>query len=338
MTRLKTECNKMAREAVLQGDRYLGQKDYRGASVFYLKASRLGSKEGNKKYRQMQELLGDSDLVNPEQYAKNQKKSQIVIERPKMAVPLSIPSEDNRMLVEDRSKLQQKTIEQQDKKTAEKPKTEKDQDNNADELLKRALESEAKGNKKEAFQLLRKAADGGSELARAKVGQRYLKLAVRYLGRQAAFEKLEEKITPPRKEDKTDASSGDKLHFRHQRNRIAELNGCGDMAETETSVLHAAKAEEKTWIGEEKKSCPLPPPQIIIQELVRYVTYWWGNDCLPEMILVDGQKPVTCEFSLQTGHEFCTETIIWQAVFADEPSWRHIFTLIFRKLFSIFRK
>lgn len=79
-------------------------------------------------------------------------------------------------------------------------------------------------------------------------------------------------------------------------------------------------------------------PQVIIQEIVRYVTYWWGNDCLPEMILVDGKKTVTCEFSLQTGHEFCTETIIWQADFADEPSWRHIFTLIFRKLFSIFRK
>lgn len=337
MTRLKTECNKMAREAVLQGDRYLGQKDYRGASVFYLKASRLGSKEGNKKYRQMQELLGDSDLVNPEQYAKNQKKSQIVIERPKMAVPLSIPSEDNRMLVEDRSKLQQKTIEQQDKKTAESQRQRKTKTTNADELLKRALESEARGNKREAFQLLKKAVDYGSEIAKAKFGQRYLKLAVRYLGRQAAFEKLEGKITPPRKEDKTDASSGDKLHFRHQRNRIAELNGCGDMAETETSVLHTAKAEGKTWVGNENENNS-PQTEFIIQELVRYVTYWWGNDCLPELILINGQKPVTCEFSLQTGHEFCTETIIWQADFADEPSWRHIFTLLFRKLFSIFRK
>lgn len=108
MTRLKTECNKMARDAVLQGERYLGQKNYRGAFVFYPKASQLGSKEGNKKCRQMQELLGDADLVNPEQYAKNQKRNRVTLETPKIQPCLSIPTEDNRKFIEDRSKLQHK--------------------------------------------------------------------------------------------------------------------------------------------------------------------------------------------------------------------------------------
>lgn len=356
----------MAREAVLQGDRYFGQRDYRGASVFYLKASQLGSKEGNKKYRQTQELLGDPDLVNPEQYAKNQKKGQVAIEKPKMTTPLSIPSEESRTLIEDRSKPQQKTKAQQGKqnKTAEKPKNEKVLSDNADELLKRALESEAKGNKREAFRLLREAADGGSEIAKSKVGQRYLKLAVRYLGRQAAFEQLGEKITPQQKDNKEKVSAAPKLHFRHQRNRKAELNGCGDMAETETSVLHAAKAEKKTWVGEEKKGNSLPP-QVIIQELVRYVNYWTGNDCLPELILVDRQEPVSCESPLQSGHGFSAERVVctWPENFtavtpkeevprpadaevADvqpredvckQCRWG-ICTPFFRKLFSIFRK
>lgn len=315
------------------------QKEWKDAWYYYTIASREKSAEGTRGVERMLRKLNDQDIIDSAGIIRDRRIDSAPTEKPKMSASLSIPSEETRTLIEDRSKTQQKPKAQQmvQNITAEKPKTEKSHGDNVNELLKRAQESEAKGNKKEAFQLLRKAADGGSELARAKIGQRYLKLAVRYLGRQAAFEKLEEKITPPRKEDKTDASSGDKLHFRHQRNRIAELNGCGDMAETETSVLHTAKAEGKTWVGNENENNS-PQTEFIIQEIVRYVTYWWGNDCLPEMILVDGQKPVTCEFSLQTGHEFCTETIIWQADFVDEPSWRHIFTLIFRKLFSIFRK
>ena len=116
MKNRKTEYCKMAREAVLQGDRYFGQRDYRGASVFYLKASQLGSKEGNKKYRQVQELLGDSDLVNPAQYAKNQKKNYVTMESPKMKASLSIPSDGARILIPDHSRLQQVPREQKEKK------------------------------------------------------------------------------------------------------------------------------------------------------------------------------------------------------------------------------
>lgn len=109
---------------------------------------------------------------------------------------------------------------------------------------------------------------------------------------------------------------------------------------------------------------PVDEPQVIIQELVRYVNYWTGNDCLPELMLVDRQEPVSCESPLQSGHGFSAEPIIRQADFAEisareeetsrneadvtsdvptkdnvcELSWRHIFTLIIRKLFSIFRK
>lgn len=104
--------------------------------------------------------------------------------------------------------------------------------------------------------------------------------------------------------------------------------------------------------------------QVIIQELVRHVTYWSGNDCLPELIRVDRQEPEACECPMQSGHEFSAESIVWTEDFTEvlpreeespqneaedasdelpeedvvEPSWGDIFALIFRKLFSIFRK
>ena len=142
----------MAQEAVREGDCYFGQRNYEGSSVFYLKASQLGSKEGNKKYRQVQEILGDSDLVNHELYAKNLKNRQHPIEKAKLHRPLSIPSAETRILIEERKTPQQKPKTQQ-KKTEEKPKPENFHGNNVEELLKKAQELETKGNKKEAFQL-----------------------------------------------------------------------------------------------------------------------------------------------------------------------------------------
>lgn len=355
MKNRKTEYCKMAREAVLQGDRYFGQRDYRGASVFYLKASQLGSKEGNKKYRQVQELLGDSDLVNPAQYAKNQKKNYVTMESPKMKASLSMPSDGARILIEERTPSQQKPKTQQ-KKTEEKPKPENSHGNNVEELLKKAQELETKGNKKEAFQLTKKAADNGHPEARAKVGQWYLERALRYLGQQSILEKLEEKNPPQKKADKSESSVAPKPHFRHQRNRIAELNGCGDMPETETSDLHAEQAGETTWVGAAQKNNP-STPEVIIQEVVRYVTYWWGSDCLPPLICIDRQEPEACECPMKSGQEFSAEGIVWQeippAVATEEASRlmkakeeeqqpKHgcmgILFLIFKKLFSIFRK
>lgn len=356
MKNRKTEYCKMAREAVLQGDRYFGQRDYRGASVFYLKASQLGSKEGNKKYRQVQELLGDSDLVNPAQYAKNQKKNYVTMESPKMKASLSIPSDGTRILISDHSRLQQVPREKKEKKnkTAEKSENENAHIDNADELLGKALELETKGKKKDALQLFRQAADNGSEIAKAKIGQWHLERAIKYLGRDVAFEKLGAKVTSSRKDDKTETSAALKPHFRHQRNRIADLNGCGDMAETETSVLHAEKAEETTWVGEEKIDNP-PPPEVIIQEIVRYVAYWSGTDCLPKLICVDCPEPDVWERTTKSGHEFSAEGIVWQeippAVATEEASRlmkakeeeqqpKHgcmgILFLIFKKLFSFF--
>lgn len=361
MKNRKTEYCKMAREAVLQGDRYFGQRDYRGASVFYLKASQLGSKEGNKKYRQVQELLGDSDLVNPAQYAKNQKKNYVTLESPKMKASLSIPSEEPRTLIEDCGWSQQEPRKQQEKqnKTVEKPKIEKEQGNNADELLKKAQELETKGKKKESFLLLKKAADCGSERAKAELGQKYLKLAIKYLGRDVAFEMLGAKVTSSRKDDKTETSTALKPHFRHQRNRIAELNGCGDMAETETSVLHAEKAEETTWVGEEKKDNP-PPPEVIIQEIVRYVAYWSGTDCLPNLMFVDCPEPELWKCTMKSGHEFSETSVMMlvdctavtrkeeaplpmpseekQKEQASKPSIKDSFYRVFRNIFTIFKR
>lgn len=361
MTRLKTECNKMAREAVLQGDRYLGQKNYRGAFVFYLKASQLGSKEGNKKCRQMQELLGDSDLVNPEQYAKNQKRNQVALETPKIQPSFSIPTEENRKLIEDRSKLQHKVdVSQKEtnkqQRAKDKPNTTCNRDTmpqSSDVLSSWSEKAEAgdvvaqvqlakelrkQGKKKDSNGWWKKAADNGNPDAKAKVGQWYLERAFKYLGKKAVLRQLEEKITSQHVINKTEEGVAPKQHFRHQRNRIAELSGCGDTEGTETSVLHSVKVVKKTWVGKEKKDKSPLPPQVIIQELVRYVNYWSGNDCLPTMIRVDRQEPVSCECYLPTGHEFSAEPIIWREDFADEPCWRHIFTLIFRKLFSIFYK
>lgn len=361
MKNRKTEYCKMAREAVLQGDRYFGQRDYRGASVFYLKASQLGSKEGNKKYRQVQELLGDSDLVNPAQYAKNQKKNYVTMESPKMKASLSIPSDGARILIPDHSRLQQVPREQKEKKnkTAEKSENENAHIDNADELLGKALELETKGKKKESFLLLKKAADCGSERAKAELGQKYLKLAIKYLGRDVAFEKLGAKVTSSRKDDKTETSTALKPHFRHQRNRIADLNGCGDMAETETSVLHVEKAEETTWVGEEKKDNP-PPPEVIIQEIVRYVAYWSRTDCLPKLICVDCPEPELWKCTMQSGHEFSETSVMMlvdctavtrkeeaplpmpseekQKEQASKPSIKDSFYRVFRNIFTIFKR
>lgn len=105
-------------------------------------------------------------------------------------------------------------------------------------------------------------------------------------------------------------------------------------------------------------------PQVIIQEVVRHVTYWSGNDCLPELIRVDCPEPEVWEFPRKNGQEFSAESIVWTEDFTEvlpreeespqneaedasdklpredvgEPSWGDIFVLIFRKLFSIFRK
>lgn len=354
-----------AREALEKAYALEHQQQYEKAKLYFTIASREKSAEGTRGVERMLRKLKDQDIIDSVGIIRDRRKDSVPLEKPKMTAPLSIPSEETRTLIEDRSKPQQKNKAQQEKqnKTAEKPRNEKAHGDNADELLKRAQESEVKGNKKEAFQLFRKAADYGSEIAKSKVGQRYLKLAVRYLGRQAAFEKLGEKIPPQQKDDKAKVSTAPKLHFLHQRNRIAELNGCGDMAETETSVLYAAKAEEKTWVGEEKKSSP-PPPQVIIQEIVRYVAYWSGEGCMPTCVFGVWEDEESYGFSLQTGHEFCAESIIRQTDFAEisareeetsrneadvtsdvptkddvcELSWKHIFTLIYRKLFTIFRK
>lgn len=104
--------------------------------------------------------------------------------------------------------------------------------------------------------------------------------------------------------------------------------------------------------------------QVIIQEVVRHVTYWSGNDCLPELIRVDCPEPKVWEFTRKNGQEFSAESIVWTEDFTEvlpreeespqneaedasdklpredvgEPSWGDIFALIFRKLFSIFRK
>lgn len=374
MKNRKTEYCKMAREAVLQGDRYFGQRDYRGASVFYLKASQLGSKEGNKKYRQVQELLGDSDLVNPAQYAKNQKKNYVTMESPKMKASLSIPSEEQRTLIEDRSKLQQKPKVQQKKSNRSERKTKEQTDNKTGkemqtdsvlaELQKKAKagDTDAQVTLAKEFEKLKKrseantwwkqAADNGHPEARAKIGQWYLERALKYLGQQSILEKLEEKNPHQLKADKPESSVAPKPHFRHQRNMVYELNGCGDMAETETSVLHAEEAKETTWVGDEEKDNPLPP-QVIIQEIVRHVAYWSGNDCLPPLICIDRQETEACECPLQSGHKFSAEGIVWQvippAVATEEASRlmkakeeeqqpKHgcmgILFLIFKKLFS----
>lgn len=358
MAKVKTtNFNRSAKEAEQEGDKYFRIGDNRGAYIFYRKASSLGSESANRKFRRVQELLGDDDLVNPEAYAKNQQEKQQPVNKPKIASSISIPSEEPRTLIEDRSKLQQKPKEQHKKKAEEKPKREQTLSNKTEELLKKAQELEAKGNKKEAFQLLRKAADGGSEQAKTKVGQRYLNLAVKYLGRQTAFEKLEETIPPPRKEDKPKASVVPKSHFRHQRNMVSELDGYGDMAETETSVLHAEEAKEATWVGDTEKNNP-PSPEVIIQEMVRHVTYWSGNDCLPKLIIVAGSALEACEFTRESGHEFSTESIFRQVIppavateeevprlmeaEEEEQQQQHgcmgMLFLPFRKLFTIFRR
>lgn len=361
MKNRKTEYCKMAREAVLQGDRYFGQRDYRGASVFYLKASQLGSKEGNKKYRQVQELLGDSDLVNPAQYAKNQKKNYVTMESPKMKASLSIPSDGTRILIPDHSRLQQVPREQKEKKnkTAEKSENENAHIDNADELLGKALELETKGKKKDALQLFRQAADNGSEIAKAKIGQWHLERALKYLGQRSILERWEEKIPFLSKIDNAKVSSAHKPSFRYQRNRIADLNGCGDMAETETSVLHAEQAEETTWVGEEKKDNP-PPPEVIIQEIVRYVTYWWGDDCLPELIRVDCPEAEVWECTSKSGQEFSETSVMMlvdctavtrkeeaplpmpseekQKEQASKPSIKDSFYRVFRNIFPIFKR
>lgn len=354
-----------AREALEKAYALEHQQQYEKAKLYFTIASREKSAEGTRGVERMLRKMKDQDIIDSAGIIRDRRKDCAPIEKPKMTAPLSIPSEEPRTLIEDLSKPQQKTKAQQvvQNITAEKPRNEKGISDNADELLKRAQESEAKGNKREAFQLFKKAADCGSDIAKAKIGKKYLKLAIRYLGHEAVFEKLEEKNTPPRKECKNDTSNGNKLHFRHQRNRIAELSGCGDTEETETSVLHSVKAEEKTWVGNEKKNST-PPPHVIIQELIRYVNYWSGSDCLPHLILVDRQEPVSYERALQTGHEFCTEAIIWQANFAESPAREEdaprnetedvpeeaskedvcqqcrwgICTQFFRKLFSIFRK
>lgn len=81
-------------------------------------------------------------------------------------------------------------------------------------------------------------------------------------------------------------------------------------------------------------------PQVIIQEMVRHVTYWSGNDCLPELIIVAGSAPEACEFTRESGHEFSTECTTQQADFSSEPelSFMALLSLPFKKLFTIFRR
>lgn len=347
-----------AREALEKARVLERQKKWKDAWYYYTIASREKSSEGTRGVERMLRKLEDHDIIDSSGIIRDRQKANAPTEMPKMTRPLSIPSEEPRTLIEDCAWSQQEPRKQQEKqnKTVEKPKIEKEQGNNTDELLKKAQELETKGKKKESFLLLKKAADCGSERAKAELGQKYLKLAIKYLGRDVAFEKLGAKVTSSRKDDKTETSTALKPHFRHQRNRIAELNGCGDTPKTETSVLHAEKAEETTWVGAAQKNNP-PPPEVIIQEVVRHVTYWSGNDCLPELIRVDRQEPEACECPMQSGHEFSAEGIVWleipPAVATEEASRlmkakeeeqqpKHgcmgILFLIFKKLFSIFRK
>lgn len=374
-----------AREALKKARVLESQEKWEDAWYYYTIASREKSSEGTRGVERMLRKLKDSDIIDSSKIIRDRREANTPIEKPKMTTPLSIPSEEPRILIEDRSKLQQKPKVQQKKlnKSARKTKEQTDNkngkemqtDNELTELQKTAeagdtdaqvtlaKELEKRKKRSEANTWWKQAADNGHPEAREKVGQWYLERALRYLGQQSVLEKLERKITPPRKGNKTETLTAPQPHFRHQRNMFSELNGCGDMAETETSVLHTAKAEGKTWVGNENENNS-PQTEFIIQEVVRHVTYWSGNDCLPELIRVDCPEPEVWEFPRKNGQEFSAESIVWTEDFTEvlpreeespqneaedasdklpredvgEPSWGDIFALIFRKLFSIFRK
>ena len=101
-------------------------------------------------------------------------------------------------------------------------------------------------------------------------------------------------------------------------------------------------------------------PQVVIQEIVRHVTYWTGNDCLPELIRVDYPEQEVCECTTKSGQEF-SETVVKMQVDCSnvtpgeeapmqmaseenlkeqalELSLKEILTQLIRKLVSIFRK
>ncbi len=354
------------------------QKKWKDAWYYYTIASREKSSEGTRGVERMLRKLEDHDIIDSSEIIRDRREANTPTEKPRIVPSISIPSEEQRTLIEDRSKLQQKPKVQQKKSNRSERKTKEQTDNKTGkemqtdsvltELQKKAKagDTDAQVTLAKEFEKLKKrseantwwkqAADNGHPEARAKVGQWYLERALRYLGQQSILEKLEEKNPPQKKADKSESSVAPKPLFRHQRNMIAELNGCGDMAETETSDLHAEETKELTWIGDEKKNNP-PPPEAIIQEVVRHVTYWWGSDCLPPLICIDRQEPEVWECTSKSGHEFSAEGIVWQeippAVATEEASRlmkakeeeqqpKHgcmgILFLIFKKLFSFFCK
>ena len=355
------------------------QKKWKDAWYYYTIASREKSSEGTRGVERMLRKLEDHDIIDSSEIIRDRREANTPTEKPKIVPSISIPPEEPRTLIEDRSKLQQKPKVQQKKSNSSERKTKEQTDNKSGkemqtdnvlaELQKKAKagDTDAQVTLAKEFEKLKKrseanaywkqAADNGHPEARAKVGQWYLERALKYLGQQSILEKLEEKIPHQQKAGKPESSVAPKPHFRHQRNMVSELNGCGDMAETETSVLHAEEAKETTWVGDEGKDNP-PPPHVIIQEIVRHVTYWSGSDCLPTLIRIDRQETEACECPLQSGHEFSTESIVWQeippTVATEEEAPRlmkaeeveqqqqhgcmGILFLPFKKLFTIFRR
>lgn len=311
------------------------QKKWKDAWYYYIIASREKSSEGTRGVERMLRKLEDHDIIDSSEIIRDRREANTPTEKPKIVPSISVPSEEPRILIEDRSKLQQKPKVQQKKlnKSARKTKEQTDNkngkemqtDNELTELQKTAeagdtdaqvtlaKELEKRKKRSEANTWWKQAADNGHPEARAKIGQWYLERALKYLGQQSILEKLEEKNPHQLKADKPESSVAPKPHFRHQRNMVSELDGCGDMAETETSVLHAEEAKETTWVGDEEKDNPLPS-QVIIQEIVRHVAYWSGNDCLPPLICIDRQETEACECPLQSGHKFSAEGIVWQEI------------------------